>query len=265
MKADIGVIGGTSIYSLMGEAKDTEVKTKYGDPSDKIGMLSIGGKQVAFVPRHGKKHTIPPQQVPYKANLQALKDMGVGRIISTGAVGSLRLDYRPGDFVLFDQFVNMTHGRADTIFDGNKVTHVGMGEPYCPEMRALAYEIATDAGIDVHKHGTIVVINGPRYSTKAESKMFSSMNIDVINMTQYPETALARELGICYLGIGIVTDYDSGLEDAEHKASSFKEQAAKFTENLDKLKGLMTKLIAQIPEKRSCNCAASLEGATNSL
>jgi 5'-methylthioadenosine phosphorylase len=262
MNAEIGVIGGSGIYSLLANATEMAVNTKYGKPSDAVAISTIGKSTVAFIPRHGKGHTIPPHKVPYLANLQALKDLGVKRIIATGSLGSLREDYKPGDFVTFDQLVNMTHGRSDTIFDGPEVTHISIADPYCRELRSIVGGASFDTDLNMHKTGTVVVVNGPRFSTKAESRFFASNGIDVINMTQYPEPALAREMGMCYLGIGIITDYDTGLENREDiPPVSFDEILKKFAENVDKLKSLITTVVSLIPKEASCKCQSSLEGA----
>ncbi|HUC38513.1 MAG TPA: S-methyl-5'-thioadenosine phosphorylase [Candidatus Acidoferrum sp.] len=262
MKAEIGVIGGSGIYSLLNDARDVSMSTKYGATSEKVSIGTLQGRETAFIPRHGKKHTTPPHKVPYRANIQALKDLGVRRVIGTGAIGSLREDYKPGDFVIFDQFVNMTHGRDDTFFDEDRVIHVSTAEPYCPELRSLALKTAKKMGISVHGTGTILVINGPRFSSKAESRFFSANKMDVISMTQYPEVALAREKGMCYLGVGIVTDYDSGLEgNSNIKPVSFDEITRMFSKNVETLKVMISNLVEAIPEKQKCDCAKSLEGA----
>ena len=186
----------------------------------------------------------------------------MNRVISTGAVGSLKEEYKPGDFVLFDQFINMSKGRKDTIFDGPEVTHVSTADPYCPEMRLVVDEASVEMDINLHNSGTIVIIDGPRFSTKAESRFFAANNMDVISMTQYPEAALAREMGICYLGIGAVTDYDAGLDGQEGtEPVSFDEITRKFAENVGKLKSLITAVVPLIPKEASCKCRNSLDGA----
>ena len=265
VRAEIGVIGGSGVYSLMRDMEEIDLITRRGRPSDSVSIGKIAGRDVAFIPRHARRHGIPPHRVPYSANLQALKDLGVNRIIATSAIGSLRKDYRPGDFVIFDQFVNMTHGREDTIFDTGNVAHVGMAEPYCPELRGVCSKALDKLGIPHHDTGTILVINGPRFSTKAESRFFSANKMDVINMTQYPEVALAREHGICYLGIGVVTDYDVGMEGEDMEPVSFDQIGRMISENSDKLNGLITEIIPDIPAKASCGCANSLSGSTATI
>lgn len=262
MEAEIGIIGGSGFYSLLKDAKTIRISTKYGETSDAITIGTIGGRKVAFLPRHGSKHTIPPHKVPYRANIEALKSLGVKRIIATNAVGSLRPDYKPGEIAIFDQFVNMTHGRHDTFFDEDTVAHISTAHPYCAELRTLAAALVKKNGIPVHESGTIVVINGPRFSTKAESKFFSSQGFDMIGMTQYPEVTLAREHGICYLGIGVITDYDAGLEGREDiKPVTMEEVMMIFSQNMDKTKKVVTDLIPEIPAYASCSCSKSLDGA----
>jgi len=210
--AEVGIIGGSGLYDFFGKnAKEIEVETTFGKPSDKITIGKIFGKRVAFLPRHGKKHQIPPHRIPYKANIQALKDIGVKRIIAPAAVGSLKEKIKPGDFVICDQFIDRTKKRDDTFYNGPKVAHIEMAYPYCKDLRKIAVSFAKKLKFRVHNKGTVVVIEGPKFSTAAESMSFSKMGCDVINMTQYPEVVLASELGMCYLNISLVTDYDVGI------------------------------------------------------
>ncbi len=258
----IGIIGGSGFYSLLESPEVVEVDTKFGKPSDKIALGKINNCDVAFLPRHNSKHNIPPQKVPYKANIAALESLNVKRIIATNAVGSLRPDYAPGEFVLFDQFVNMTNNREDTFFDENIVAHVSMADPYCSELRELAGKTLEKLSIPYHKTASVVVINGPRFSSKAESKFFSKQGFDVINMTQYPEVVLAKEKGMCYLGIGIVTDYDAGLEgNPEIKPVRSDEMLAVFGKNIEKAKDVVKELFPSVYEKPKCNCVDSLDGS----
>jgi 5'-methylthioadenosine phosphorylase len=188
--------------------------------------------------------------------------MGIKRIISTSAVGSLQKEYTPGDFVFFDQFVNMTHGREDTFFDSDRVVHVSTAEPYCTELRALAIRTSKKMKLKYHESGTVVVVNGPRFSTKAESRFFSRQGFQLISMTQYPEVALAREKALCYLGIGIVTDYDVGLEGEKGtKPVNMNDLLRVFNNRVDKVKELITKMIPEIADERGCNCGAALENS----
>ena len=260
--AKIGVIGGSGFYSLIEGAEERNIDTEFGNPSDMVSIAEISGKKVAFVPRHGRRHSLPPHKVPYKANIEALRKLGVERIISVAAIGSLNKHYAPGDLVIFDQYANMTSGRDDTFFHSGKAVHISQAEPYCKEMRALASASASSAGLKFHDSGSVVVINGPRFSTKAESKFYGSQGFDTINMTQYPEVTLAREREICYLGIGIVTDYDVGLEaESGIKPVSAKEVSETFAKNIDKVKKLTVEIISRLPEKRTCECAAALSSA----
>jgi 5'-methylthioadenosine phosphorylase len=262
MKADIGIIGGSGFYSLLEDVERVKQKTKYGMPSDDVSIGMLGGKSVAFIPRHGSKHTIPPHKVPYRANVAALKECGITRIIASNAVGSLNPKFKPSEMAFFDQFVNMTQGRQDTFFDENVVAHISTAEPYCPQLRSAAIKAAEDLSIKHHKEGSIVVINGPRFSTKAESKFFSSQGFDMIGMTQYPEVSLAREMGICYLGVGLVTDYDAGLEGkSDIKPVTADEVVRIFNQNVKTVKQLIQELVPSIPEEHSCACAKALDGA----
>jgi 5'-methylthioadenosine phosphorylase len=264
-KAEIGIIGGSGFYTLLKNPETFNAKNRYGAPSAAISIGEISGRRIAFIPRHGLAHTIPPHKVPCRANIEALAGMGVKRIISTGAVGSLQKEYAPGDFVFFDQFVNMTHGREDTFFDSDKVVHVSTAEPYCNELRALAIRTAKKMRLRYHEAGTVVVVNGPRFSTKAESRFFSRQGFQLISMTQYPEVALAREKALCYLGIGIVTDYDAGLEGEEGiKPVNMNELLRVFNNRVDKVKELITEMIPEIPDERGCACGAALENSAAS-
>lgn len=253
-QAEIGVFGGSGFYHMDG-AKEIKVDTPYGAPSDKITLTTIGDKKVAFLPRHGKEHQLPPHMINYRANLWAMKSLGVRRIISPCAAGSLQRGIKPGDFVICDQFVDRTYGRKDTFFDGPLVTHVSTAEPYCPALRKLAITSAQKLEIPIHETGTVVVIQGPRFSTKAESRWFGSLGWEVINMTQYPEAPLARELGMCFVNISLITDYDAGLEgDPDIPAVTHEMVIETFNKNNDKLRLLLHEIISQMPKEFDCNC-----------
>ena len=211
--AEIGVFGGSGFYSLLEDVREVKVDTPYGAPSDSIFLADVAGRRVAFLPRHGRRHTIPPHQINYRANVWAMRSLGVKAAISPCAAGSLQLAVKPGDFVVCDQFVDRTRGRIDTFFDGPIVTHLSSAETYDPVLRQLAIDTIRDHGIEVHERGTVVVIQGPRFSTKAESKWFSDAGWEVINMTQYPEAWLCRELGIAVVNISLITDYDAGVHE----------------------------------------------------
>ena len=261
-KADLGVFGGSGFYSFFKRASKVEVETPYGFPSGKITVSRISGRAVAFLPRHGVHHEFPPHMVPYRANIHAFKDLGVKRVLAPNAVGSLKPDVEPGDLVFCDQFVNFTSGRKDTFYDGPETTHVSTADPYCPEMRRVAIEASGRLGLKAHDGGTVVVIQGPRFSTRAESKFFASQGWDVINMTQYPEATLARELEMCYLNISLVTDYDVGLEgDPRVKPVTHEEVVRVFNRNVANLRRLIVEIVKDMPERRSCGCGTALRHA----
>jgi 5'-methylthioadenosine phosphorylase len=262
-RAEIGVFGGSGFYSFLDKVELIRVETPYGAPSDEVAIGKVGDRNVAFIPRHGRKHTIPPAAINYRANLWALHSLGVTRVIGPNASGSLQPNIKPGDFVVSDQFIDRTSGRADTFYDrGPKVVHVSTAHPYCPVLREQAVRAAHETGVTVHERGTIVIVQGPRFATRAESKSFSSSGWDVVNMTQYPEVALARELELCYVSISLITDYDSGLEGHPNiKPVSAAEVAKVFAANNSKLRDLIARLIEGVPIERACPCATALRGA----
>lgn len=260
--AEIGVFGGSGFYSFLDKVEEVKIDTPYGPPSDLLMIGEVGGRRVAFLPRHGRKHSIPPHKINYRANLWAMKELGVTRIISPCAAGSLQRHVKPGDFVVADQYVDRTHGRADTFYEGPTVHHVSPADPYCPVLRQLAIEEIRAHGIPVHERGTIVVINGPRFSTKAESKWFTSMGWEVINMTQYPEAYLARELAMCVVNVSLITDYDSGLvADGEVSPVTAEEVMHVFHQNAERIRKVIFGLIEKIPTTRDCPCPKVLDYA----
>ncbi|MDQ3953762.1 MAG: S-methyl-5'-thioadenosine phosphorylase [Actinomycetota bacterium] len=256
----IGIFGGSGFYSLLDDVRQENVQTPYGPPSAPVSIGSVGGVDVAFLPRHGLKHELPPHKINYRANVWALKEVGVTRIVGPCAAGSLQRGVKPGDFVVCDQLVDRTTGRADTFYDGPVTTHVSFADPYCPELRALAIDTARAEGIPVHERGTVVTIQGPRFSTRAESKWFQDAGWEVVNMTQYPEAYLARELEICYVNISLITDYDVGVP-GEEDAVSHEAVLEVFNANNDKLRGLLFAMAPKIPPDRSCPCSTALKGA----
>lgn len=259
-RAEIGVFGGSGFYSFLEDVEEVWVETPYGAPSDKIALAMVEGRKVAFLPRHGKDHRYPPHMINYRANMWAMKSLGCTRIISPCAAGSLQPHVKPGDFVVSDQFVNRTWGRQDTFYDGPITTHISCAEPYCPEMRQVAIDSAKKLGITVHETGTIVVIQGPRFSTKAESREFARNGWEVINMTQYPEVVLAKELEMCIVNIALITDYDAGLEDDPTVEPVSHEAVIKvFNENNDKLRKLLFEIIKNLPKERACQCGEILK------
>lgn len=261
-KAEIGVFGGSGFYRFLEDVEEVKVETPYGAPSDKVAIATLKGKKVAFLPRHGKEHTLPPHMINYRANIYAMYLLGVNTIIGPCAAGSLQPGVRPGDFVVCDQFVDRTSGRKDTFYDGPVTTHISAADPYCPQLRQIVIDKARELKQPIHEKGTVVVIQGPRFSTRAESRWFTEAGWEVINMTQYPEAILARELGICYVNISLITDYDAGLEGHAEITPVTHEAVIKvFNENNEKLRVLLTELIGAIPEEKSCSCLSSLDSA----
>jgi len=260
-RADIGVFGGSGFYEFLKGVEEVWVETPYGAPSDRVAIGEVAGRRVAFLPRHGRGHVYPPHRINYRANLWAMKELGVTRVIGPCAAGSLQPHVKPGEFVVCDQFVDRTTGRVDTFYDGPITTHVSSADPYCPELRELALAAARKKNIPVHPRGTVVVIQGPRFSTRSESRWFSSQGWEVINMTQYPEVILARELELCYVNISLITDFDVGLEGDVPPVSH--EQVLKaFRENNARLRDLLFDLIAAIPsERQRCQCGQALRHA----
>ena len=259
-RAEIGVFGGSGFYSLFnGKVEEVVMNTPYGQPSDKITIGKIAGHKVAFLPRHGAKHQHAPHTIPYLANLWAMKELGVTKIIAPTAAGSLNRHIKPGDFVVCDQFVDRTSGRASTFFDGPEVKHVSVADPYCSELRTLAIRTATTLKIPIHDKGTMVVVQGPRFSTRAESKWYQQAGFEVIGMTQYPEATLARELALCYVNISLITDYDTGVDGIPPVDA--KEVGKIFSDNIDKIKTLIKKIITDLPATPSCICHKALENA----
>jgi 5'-methylthioadenosine phosphorylase len=258
----IGVFGGSGFHSLLTDVRNERPQTPYGEPSGDFSIGSVDGHEVAFLPRHGAKHTIPPAQINYRANLWALKELGVDQVIAPTAAGSLQAHVKPGDFVVCDQFVDRTWGRPDTFFTGPRVGHVSAADPYCPRLRALAVETGRELGVTMHDAGTVVVINGPRFSTRAESRWFAGQGWEVVNMTQYPEAILARELELCYVNIALITDYDAGLEGSPEIAPvSVGEVERFFAGNNDRVRELILRLIPRLDAPRDCPCPHAMEHA----
>jgi 5'-methylthioadenosine phosphorylase len=256
---DIGVFGGSGFYSFLDDVREISLDTPFGPPSAPVSVGRIDEREVAFLPRHGVKHQLPPHKINYRANAWALKELGVSRIIGPCAAGSLRREVAPGHFVISDQLVDRTTGRADTFYDGPETTHVSFADPYCPELRALALDASRAQGITVHDRGTVVTVQGPRFSTRAESRWFQQMGWEVINMTQYPEAYLARELEVCYVNIALITDYDVGVEGED--AVTHESVIEVFEANNARLRDLLFALIPEIPNERSCICSHALQGA----
>jgi 5'-methylthioadenosine phosphorylase len=260
--AEIGVFGGSGFYSLMDSFEEVKIETPYGAPSDSVALGTVAGRKVAFLPRHGKHHQYPPHAIPYRANIYAMKQLGVTRIIGPNCVGSLQADIKPGDFVVCDQFIDRTNGRKDTFYDGPIATHISSAEPYCATLRKLAVEIGREQGITMHDGGTTVVIQGPRFSTRAESLWFTKMGWDTVNMTQYPECILALEQEICYVNIALITDYDVGVvAEGGAEPVNTAEVIKVLHSNNERVKSLILEMIKRMPDTRDCPCAHALEFA----
>jgi len=245
-QAEIGVFGGSGFYSLLDDVREVKVDTPYGAPSDSFFLASVAGRKVAFLPRHGRRHTIPPHRINYRANVWAMRSLGVKAVISPCAAGSLQLHVKPGDFVVSDQFVDRTSGRAQTFYDGPIVTHLSSAETYDPVLRKLAIETIRDHGIPLHERGTVVIIEGPRFSTKAESKWFSDAGWEVINMTQFPEAWLCRELGMAVVNIALITDYDAGVHEGT-EAVDAQSVLEVFAQNAERIQQVVLDLIGRMP------------------
>lgn len=256
---EVGVFGGSGFYSFLDIKEEFYLDTPYGAPSDKIVTGELEGKSVAFIPRHGRAHTIPPHMINYRANIYAMHMLGVKYLFGPCAAGSLQPNVKPGDFVVCDQFVDRTNGRIDTFYNGPKTNHVSSAQPYCPDLRKVVIESAKQLNIHCHEKGTVVIVQGPRFSTKAESTWYSSQGWEVINMTQYPECYLARELEICYVNISLITDFDAGLEgNPDVKPVTYDEVIKVFDENNAKLRKLLFHAIPRIKKERNCICSNAL-------
>lgn len=251
----IGIIGGSGVYDILENKEYKKVYTPFGATSDLIAIGKIANKEVAFIPRHGSKHTIPPHLVNNKANIWALKELGVERIVSICATGSLKEYYEPGDIVIPDQFIDFGKS-VETFYDGGKVFHVSMADPFCPELKEIASNILKDYKIKFHDKGTYVRISGPQFSTRAASRIYRTFG-DIIGMTGASEAILARELAICHLIIAAITDYDVWAE----RPVSAEDIIRVMKENEDKIKRVIKSLVMKIPERRGCDCKNSLVGA----
>jgi 5'-methylthioadenosine phosphorylase len=255
--AELGVIGGSGLYALLDDAREVEVDTPYGPPSDPLVVGQVAGRSVAFVPRHGRDHRFPPHRIPYRANLWALRSLGVRQVLAPCAVGGLQPDLGPGQLVVPDQLVDRTSGRAQTFHETGAV-HVSFADPYCPDGRRVAVETATASGWPVTDGGTMVVVEGPRFSTRAESQWFSRQGWSLVNMTGHPEAVLARELALCYTSVALVTDLDAGVESS---GSVTQEEVFRvFAGSTSRLRTLLFEVLARLPTERSCPCATALDG-----
>ncbi|WP_020521638.1 S-methyl-5'-thioadenosine phosphorylase [Catelliglobosispora koreensis] len=260
MHADIAIIGGSGLYELFGDgATEHKLTTPYGEPSAAITIAQVAGRPVAFLPRHGVGHRFPAHVIPYRANMWALRSVGVRQIIAPCAVGGLQSHLGAGHFVVPDQLADHTSGRQHTFYDTGAV-HINFADPYCNRLRGSIVDTALDAGLPVTAEGTMVVINGPRFSTRAESQTYAAQGGTVINMTGTPEAALARELAMCYATIALVTDLDAGVQ-GDHGVTQ-EEVFRVFAENTAALKTVLLQAIATISTTRGCTCGSALDGMT---
>lgn len=256
-RAEIGVIGGSGFYAFLDEAEELRVDTPYGAPSDALVLGQVGGRRVAFLPRHGRAHQFPPHRIPYRANLWALRAVGVREVLAPCAVGGLHPRLGAGSLVIPDQLVDRTTGRQQTYYDDGAV-HVSFADPYCPRGRRTALQVAERRGVTASDGGTMVVIDGPRFSTRAESQWFARNGWAVVNMTGHPEAVLARELELCYTALALVTDLDAGVETGQTVTQE--EVFRVFAENTARLRTLLYEVVAALPPDRDCPCGRALAG-----
>jgi len=261
LKARVGIIGGSGLYKMEGmtDVEEVNVSTPFGEPSDSIILGNLEGVGVAFIPRHGQGHRISPSELPSKANIYALKSLGVERIISVNAVGSLREEIEPLDVVIPDQLIDRTKGRASTFFTDGIVGHISFAEPFCPVLSQVSFEASAKVGVKVHRGGTCLVMEGPQLSTKAESQLYRSWGADVIGMTALPEAKLAREAEICYVALALVTDYDCWHPTYESVTTDM--ILTNLRKGIDSVQRILTLLLPSIPEQQDCACAGALRHA----
>ncbi|MBB5080697.1 S-methyl-5'-thioadenosine phosphorylase [Nonomuraea endophytica] len=258
MRADIGVIGGSGFYSLLDDAEEITLTTPYGPPSDVVTVGRIGSRSVAFIPRHGRDHRFPPHRIPYRANLWALRALGVRQVLAPSAVGSLKAEHGPGTIVVPDQIVDRTSGRVQTYYDMGGAVHVSFADPYCPSGREVAVSAAQAGQWNTVDGGTLVVIEGPRFSSRAESQWFAANGWTIVGMTGFPESILARELALCYTSLSLVTDLDAGVEAGE--GVTHDEVLAFFAQNVARMRTLVADAVKALPEDRTCPCGSTLDG-----
>ncbi len=257
-EAKIGVIGGTGLYDIEGmtDIEEVNIDTPFGKPSDTITIGRLEGVGIAFLPRHGKGHRISPTELPARANIYALKSLGVEHIIAICSAGSFKKEIKPGDLLIPDQLIDRTRNRVNSFFTDGIVAHIAFAEPFCPVLSQILYQSAKEAGASVHPKGTFVVMEGPAFSTRAESRLYRSWGADIIGMTALPEAKLAREAEICYAVIGCATDYDSWWEPGEPVTVDM--ILTTLHKNVDTSKRIIKLAVGRIPEKRYCGCATAL-------
>lgn len=259
--AEIGIIGGSGLYTMPGFHAQTDVRldTPFGDPSDAYILGELEGRKVAFLARHGRGHRISPSELNFRANIYGMKMLGVERILSLSAVGSLREEHAPLDFVIVDQFFDRTRGRISTFFEDGIVAHIGFADPVCPQLASEVHAAAVGVGINSKPRGTYLCMEGPAFSTRAESNVYRSWGMDVIGMTNLQEAKLAREAEICYVTIAMVTDYDCWHE--AHDAVTVDQILATLSKNVENARKLAPKLVASLPKERACKCGSALKHA----
>jgi 5'-methylthioadenosine phosphorylase len=259
MQAEIGIIGGTGLYDpkLLKNIQEVEVNTPYGTPSDSFTVGELSGRRVAFLARHGRRHTIRPTDVNSRANMFAFKKLGVTRVLAVSTVGSLKEEYKPGDLAFVDQFIDQTTRREQSFYTQDRVCHISVADPMCSEIRKTLLSVAKEAKIKAHPTGTYVCIEGPRFSTKAESRMFQQWGADVVGMTLVPECVLAREAELCYASTAMVTDYDCWKD---HPVST-EEIVTTMRANVEKVKKIIVDAVTKLPSECSCECKSALKNA----
>jgi 5'-methylthioadenosine phosphorylase len=260
-QASIGVIGGTGLYNIEGitDVKEVYLDTPFGKPSDAIIVGKLGGVGVAFLPRHGKKHSISPTEVPFRANIYALKSLGVEFIISSNSCGSFKEELKPGHLLVPDQIIDRTRQRVSTFFTGGVVAHIAFAEPFCPVLSDIVFQAAKESGAAVHQGGTFIAMEGPAFSTRAESRLYKAWGADVVGMTVLPEAKLAREAEICYASIACITDYDSW--HGAHEVVTVEAILKTMRNNIDFAKKTIQLAAGRVPLKRTCGCVNALDGA----
>jgi 5'-methylthioadenosine phosphorylase len=261
VKAEIGIIGGSGLYSMPGfeVQEEATIQTPFGAPSDNLVVGKLGGREVAFLSRHGRGHRLSPSEINFRANIYAMKSLGVERIISLSAVGSLKEEHRPLDFVLPDQFFDRTNGRISTFFGEGLVAHISFAHPICPQLTDVVAAACQTAGVNVKTGGTYLCMEGPAFSTKAESHVYRSWGMDVIGMTNLQEAKLAREAEICYVSVSMVTDYDCWHED--HDAVTVQDIIANLMKNAENAAKVVTGAVVSMPAGRNCKCGSALAHA----
>jgi 5'-methylthioadenosine phosphorylase len=260
-QAEIGIIGGSGLYSMPGlsEVREITVSTPFGEPSDAFVLGTLEGRKVAFLARHGRGHRILPSELNFRANIYAMKDLGVERILSVSAVGSLKEEHKPTEFVIPDQFIDRTFNRTATFFGHGIVAHVAFGDPVCPEVAASIGQSCKDVGVVGKPGGTYVCMEGPQFSTKAESNLYRSWGADVIGMTNLQEAKLAREAEICYATMAMVTDYDCWHPD--HDSVTVEQIVKVLTQNAENAARVVKQAVALMPKERKCKCGSALQYA----